>query len=266
MADKKRIDVYMMENGLAESREKARALVMAGAVTLDGHLCTKPSCVVSEGQAVEVRGGDDFVSRGGKKLSKALHSFHIDLTGFNCIDVGASTGGFTDCMLQSGAAHVYAVDVGYGQLAWRLRQDSRVTVMERCNARYLTPDMFDKPASFASVDVSFISLKLILPALVRVLAAPFVIAALIKPQFEAGRGKVGKHGVVRDAATHIEVIEGVLNAAREIGLCVCGLTYSPIKGPQGNIEYLVCFSSGGEQQLFDIADVVENAHAALDLR
>ncbi len=264
MAEKKRIDVYMTENGLAESREKARALIMAGTVTLDGQVCTKPAAVVAEGQQVSVRGEEDFVSRGGKKLQKAIESFHIDLTNTVCIDVGASTGGFTDCMLQHGAAHVYAVDVGYGQLAWRLRQDARVTVMERCNARYLTPEMFDPLASFASIDVSFISLRLILPALKGVLVAPFTIAALIKPQFEAGRDKVGKHGVVRDPKTHIEVIEGVLASAQEIGLFVAGLDFSPIKGPQGNIEYLACFANSGEGQIPDIAGVVAAAHGELD--
>ncbi len=264
MAEKKRIDVCMVENGLAESREKAHALIIAGAVTLDGQVVTKPAALISEGQQIDVRGRDDFVSRGGKKLEKALEGFSIDLSGLACIDVGASTGGFTDCMLRSGAAFVYAVDVGYGQLAWRLRQDSRVAVMERCNARYLTPDMFDKPVSFASIDVSFISLKLILPALMRVLTPPYTIAALIKPQFEAGRAKVGKHGVVRDKQTHIEVIEGVLAAARGMGLCVCGLTHSPIKGPQGNIEYLACLGSNTGDTLPDISSVVEKAHAELN--
>lgn len=264
MVEKKRIDVCMVENGLAESREKAHALIIAGAVTLDGQVVAKPAALVSEGQQIAVRGTDDFVSRGGKKLEKALESFSIDLAGLACIDVGASTGGFTDCMLRSGAAFVYAVDVGYGQLAWRLRQDSRVTVMERCNARYLTPDMFDKPVSFASIDVSFISLKLILPALMRVLTRPYTVAALIKPQFEAGRAKVGKHGVVRDKQTHTEVIAGVLAAAREMGLCVCGLTYSPIKGPQGNIEYLTCLGSNTGDTSPDISSVVEKAHAELN--
>jgi 23S rRNA (cytidine1920-2'-O)/16S rRNA (cytidine1409-2'-O)-methyltransferase len=264
MADKQRIDVYLTENGLAESREKARALIIAGAVTLGGQVVSKPAAIVSEGQQVDVRGGEDFVSRGGQKLLKALEEFRIDLADKVCIDVGASTGGFTDCMLQRGAAYVYAVDVGYGQLAWRLRQDDRVAVMERCNARYLTPDMFDKPASFASADVSFISLKLILPAFMRVLKAPYAIVALIKPQFEAGRDKVGKHGVVREAATHIEVIERVLCTAKGMGFGVCGLTYSPIKGPQGNIEYLAHLSGGGEEGAPDITGVVEAAHAALD--
>jgi 23S rRNA (cytidine1920-2'-O)/16S rRNA (cytidine1409-2'-O)-methyltransferase len=264
MAEKKRIDVYMAENGLAESREKARALIMAGVVTMDGATVTKPAETVTEGQQVAVRGGDDFVSRGGHKLEKAINSFDIDLTGAVCIDVGASTGGFTDCMLQRGASFVYAVDVGYGQLAWRLRQDPRVKVMERCNARYLEPAMFERPASFASIDVSFISLKLILPALKRVLAPPFSIAALIKPQFEAGRGKVGKHGVVREAATHIQVIRDVLDAARGMSFIVRGLDFSPIKGPQGNIEYLAYLADNGEDVAPDIAATVAQAHAALD--
>ncbi len=264
MSEKKRLDVALFESGLAESREKARALIIAGAVTLDGQMASKPAALVAEGQQLAVRGADDFVSRGGKKLEKALNSFDIDLCGVTCIDVGASTGGFTDCMLRRGAAFVYAVDVGYGQLAWRLRQDSRVVVMERTNARYLTLSMFDKPVTFASIDVSFISLKLIIPALMRVLCPPYTIAALIKPQFEAGRGKVGKHGVVRDKETHIEVIEGVLAAAREMGLCICGLDFSPVKGPQGNIEYLACLKSVGEDTAPDIAAVVEKAHAQLD--
>ena len=264
MTEKKRIDVYLTENGLAESREKAHALVITGAVTVDGEVVRKPGRNVSEGQRVNVRSGEGFVSRGGQKLEKALDRFHIDLAGAVCIDVGASTGGFTDCMLKRDAAFVYAVDVGYGQLAWRLRQDSRVGVMERCNARYLTPDMFDKPASFASIDVSFISLKLILPALLRVLTSPYTIVALIKPQFEAGRDKVGKHGVVRDAETHIEVIEGVLSAAVKMGLGVSGLDYSPVTGPKGNIEYLACLHSGRGENAPDVAGVVAAAHASLD--
>lgn len=264
MAEKKRLDVYMAENGLAESREKARALIMAGAVAVDGMTVTKPAETVAEGQQVTVRGGDDFVSRGGHKLEKAIDSFDIDLSGMVCIDVGASTGGFTDCMLQRGASFVYAVDVGYGQLAWRLRQDERVKVMERTNARYLETEMFERPASFASIDVSFISLKLILPALKRVLAPPYAIAALIKPQFEAGRGKVGKHGVVRDADTHIEVIENVLFAARDMGFVVRGLDFSPIKGPQGNIEYLAYLADSGEDAAPDASAVVKQAHIELD--
>lgn len=262
MAEKKRIDVYMAENGLAESREKARALIMAGEVALDGKPVLKPAETVAEGQQVSVRGGDGFVSRGGNKLEKALDCFAIGLKGAVCIDVGASTGGFTDCMLRHGAAFVYAVDVGYGQLAWRLRQDSRVCVMERCNARYLKPEMFDKPASFAGVDVSFISLKLILPALMRVLKPPYAIAALIKPQFEAGREKVGKHGVVRDKNTHVEVIRNIVTAARAMRLFVRGLDFSPIRGPQGNIEYLLYLADSGTDAPVDIEYVVESAHAS----
>ncbi len=258
--DKTRIDIYLVEQGLAESREKARALIMAGAVTLDGKRCDKPASLVGPGQEVSVQKPDAFVSRGGKKLQKAIESFDLDLTGAICIDVGASTGGFTDCMLKSGAAYVYAVDVGYGQLAWQLRQDERVCVMERQNARYLEREMFDKPVSFASIDVSFISLKLILPALQRVLTPPYTISALIKPQFEAGRERVGKKGVVRDKAVHIDVINGIIAFARESGLAVCGLDFSPIRGPEGNIEYLICLKDSGQPAELQVGQVVENAH------
>ena len=258
--DKTRIDIYLVEQGLAESREKARALIMAGVVTLDGKRCDKPAALVGPGQQVSVQRPDAFVSRGGKKLQKAIESFGLDLTGAICIDVGASTGGFTDCMLKSGAAYVYAVDVGYGQLAWQLRQDARVCVMERQNARYLEKEMFDKPVSFASIDVSFISLKLILPALQRVLTPPYTISALIKPQFEAGRERVGKKGVVRDKAVHIDVIGDILAFARESGLAVCGLDFSPIRGPEGNIEYLICLKDSGQSDEFKVDQVVENAH------
>jgi 23S rRNA (cytidine1920-2'-O)/16S rRNA (cytidine1409-2'-O)-methyltransferase len=207
-----------------------------------------------------VRQADEFVSRGGKKLQKALNAFDLCLEGVTAIDIGASTGGFTDCMLKNGAAFVYAVDVGYGQLAWSLRQDSRVKVMERQNARHLTRDMFERAACFASIDVSFISLKLILPAMAAVLRAPYTIVALIKPQFEAGRENVGKKGVVRDKAVHAQVIGQILAFSREMGLCVCGLDYSPIKGPEGNIEYLVCLRNSGTDTIVDIAGIVEAAH------
>ena len=261
MAVKKRLDIYLAENGMADSREKAKALVISGAVFVDGQRCDKPSYTLSGGQKVTLKAGEEFVSRGGKKLKKAIESFDIDLNGKNAIDVGASTGGFTDCMLKNGAAYVYAVDVGHGQLAWTLRQDSRVCVMERQNARYLEPGMFERDISFASIDVSFISLRLILPALTNVLHPPYTIAALIKPQFEAGRDKIGKKGVVRDKAVHIEVIRGVLDFAANMGLAVCGLTYSPIKGPEGNIEYLVCLRDKDDTDKdIDIAQVVENAH------
>ncbi|MDD5016477.1 MAG: TlyA family RNA methyltransferase [Eubacteriales bacterium] len=260
MTDKKRLDTYLFENGLAASRERAKALVMAGAVFVDGQRCDKPAYAVGVGQKVTVKRGEEFVSRGGRKLKKAIETFDIDISGKVVIDVGASTGGFTDCMLQNGSAYVYAVDVGHGQLAWPLRQDSRVRVMERQNARYLKPDMFDKKISFASIDVSFISLKLILPALTGVLTRPYAIVALIKPQFEAGRGKVGKKGVVSDNAVHTEVIRGVLDFAEGLGLAVCGLTYSPIKGPEGNIEYLAYFCDKGDSVHTDIAELVEDAH------
>lgn len=261
MTEKTRIDIYLFENGLAESREKARALIMAGEVSIDGNMCSKASTIVTSKNDVTVKQNDAFVSRGGKKLQKAVDSFGLDLNDVTAIDVGASTGGFTDCMLRSGAAYVYAVDVGYGQLAWRLRQDSRVCVMERQNARYMETKMFDRPISFASIDVSFISLKLILPSLSKILTPPFTIAALIKPQFEAGRDNVGKKGVVRDKNVHADVILGILNfAVDEMGLVVCGLDYSPIRGPEGNIEYLACFRDSGDTITLDIMRVVDAAH------
>jgi 23S rRNA (cytidine1920-2'-O)/16S rRNA (cytidine1409-2'-O)-methyltransferase len=237
---------------------------MAGEVSIDGRVCSKASTTVTPEQDVTVKQNDAFVSRGGKKLQKAIESFGLDLGGVTAIDVGASTGGFTDCMLRSGAVYVYAVDVGYGQLAWRLRQDSRVCVMERQNARYLEPHMFDKPISFASIDVSFISLKLILPALAKILTPPFTIATLIKPQFEAGRDNVGKKGVVRDKNVHADVIRSVLDFAKEMGLVVCGLDFSPIRGPEGNIEYLACFRDSKENMAPDILRVVDAAHEGAD--
>ncbi len=264
MAEKKRIDVYLYENGMAESREKAKALVIAGVVFVAGQRCDKPSFIVGEGQDVSVKCKDDFVSRGGKKLEKAIECFNIDLIGKTAIDVGASTGGFTDCMLRHGAEYVYAVDVGHGQLAWSLRQDGRVRVMERTNARYLKRQMFDRLISFASIDVSFISLKLILPSVKEVITPPFEIAALIKPQFEAGKEKVGKKGVVRDPQVHAQVIREILDFAKSIGLCFCGLTYSPIKGPEGNIEYLAYFRDGGESIECDIDELTHTAQLEAD--
>ncbi len=260
MAEKTRIDVYLYEKGFAESRERAQALILAGDVSIDGQTVKKASASVSEEQRVTVKSADAFVSRGGKKLQKAIESFSLNLNGVTALDVGASTGGFTDCMLKNGAAFVYAVDVGYGQLAWKLRQDARVCVMERINARYLEPAMFGRSIGFASIDVSFISLKLILPAVAKVLTPPFGIAALVKPQFEAGRGLVGKKGVVRDKKVHEEVIRGVLGFAAENGLIVGGLDFSPIKGPEGNIEYLAYLRDGGDAAAPDIASVVDAAH------
>lgn len=237
---KKRLDILVTENGLAESREKAKALIMAGQVYVDNQKADKPGDTFSEDAHVEIRGkGLQYVSRGGLKLEKAMKEFSLTLTDKICMDVGASTGGFTDCMLQNGARKVYSVDVGYGQLAWSLRTDARVVNLERTNARYLTREQIPEEIDFFSVDVSFISLSLILPAVRPLLAEHGQAVCLIKPQFEAGREKVGKKGVVRDQSVHREVIEKIRNFSLENGFSVLGLTYSPVKGPEGNIEYLI---------------------------
>ena len=237
---KKRLDILVTENGLAESREKAKALIMAGQVYVDNQKADKPGDTFSEDAHVEIRGkGLQYVSRGGLKLEKAMKEFGLTLTDKICMDVGASTGGFTDCMLQNGASKVYSVDVGYGQLAWSLRTDARVVNLERTNARYLTREQIPEKIDFFSVDVSFISLSLILPAVRPLLAEHGQAVCLIKPQFEAGREKVGKKGVVRDQSVHREVIEKIRNFSLENGFSVLGLTYSPVKGPEGNIEYLI---------------------------
>lgn len=237
---KKRLDVLTFEKGLAESREKAKAMIMAGEIFVDGIREDKPGSVFDENAAIEKRGRSlAYVSRGGLKLEKAIEAFGVSADGKICMDVGASTGGFTDCMLQRGAAKVYAVDVGYGQLAWSLRNDPRVVVLEKTNARYLDRSIIPEPVELVSVDVSFISLTLILPAVKGVMAEDAEAVCLIKPQFEAGREKVGKKGVVRDPAVHGEVIEKVVSFAGTIGFDVLGLTFSPVKGPEGNIEYLL---------------------------
>jgi 23S rRNA (cytidine1920-2'-O)/16S rRNA (cytidine1409-2'-O)-methyltransferase len=237
---KQRLDVALFERGLAKSREEAKALVMAGQVYLGEVKAEKPGQFVTDETDLTVRGPTcPFVSRGGYKLQKALEVFPISLSGVVAADIGASTGGFTDCMLQHGAERVYAIDVGYGQLDWGLRNDPRVTVLERTNARYMEPAWFETPLDFASVDVSFISLDKILPALRTCLSDNGAVVALIKPQFEAGKGKVGKHGVVSRQETHVEVIDRIVAVAQEIGYCVSGLSYSPIRGPKGNIEFLV---------------------------
>lgn len=266
---KKRLDVLVTERGLAESREKAKTLIMAGQVYVDGQKADKPGDTFSEDAAVEVRGkGLPYVSRGGLKLEKAMREFGLQLQGRTCMDIGASTGGFTDCMLQNGAQRVYSVDVGYGQLAWSLRTDPRVVNLERTNARYLTQEQVPEEIGFFSVDVSFISLTLILPAVRPLLAEHGQAVCLIKPQFEAGREKVGKKGVVRDKAVHEEVIEKIRSFALENGFSVLGLTFSPVKGPEGNIEYLIYLErseapSQGEQVL-SAQQVVEESHRALD--
>lgn len=263
---KKRIDVLLVEQGLAESRQKAQAIIMAGQVFVGDKRCDKAGLTVDESVALEVRGQAlKYVSRGGLKLEKAMKCFPITLEGKVAADIGASTGGFTDCMLQNGACRVYAVDVGYGQLAWSLRSDPRVICLERTNARYLTAEQIPEPLDFASIDVSFISLKLILPALRPLMKDSGQVAALIKPQFEAGREKVGKKGVVRDPAVHLEVLEQFLNHAKEGGFSVKGIDFSPIRGPEGNIEYLgyLC-AQPGETQCGDLKELVKRSHAVLE--
>lgn len=266
---KKRLDILVVEHGLAESREKAKALIMSGLVYADNQKADKPGDTFPEEATIEVRGkGLKYVSRGGLKLEKAMQEFDLKLSNCICMDIGASTGGFTDCMLQNGAVKVYAVDVGYGQLAWSLRTDERVVNLERTNARYLTKKEIPEEINFFSVDVSFISLTLILPALRELMAADGCAACLIKPQFEAGREKVGKKGVVRDKAVHAEVIEKIKNFALSSGFSVLGLTFSPVKGPEGNIEYLIYLQRSDKPYLVetvpDVNTVVAASHETLD--
>lgn len=261
-----RLDQYLVQNGLVQSRERAKALIMAGVVFVNQQKVDKAGEMIKEDAVVEVRGHDiGYVSRGGLKLEKAMKCFPLTPNGKVCMDIGASTGGFTDCMLQNGATKVYAVDVGYGQLDWKLRSDERVVCMERTNARYLDRDQIPDELDFASIDVSFISLKLILPAVHRVLKAGGHVACLIKPQFEAGREKVGKKGVVRDPDVHLEVLENFLTHAKDSGFTVLDITFSPIRGPEGNIEYLGYLESGDwVEKTFDLQGLVEQSHAALD--
>lgn len=263
---KKRLDVLMVEQGLAESRQKAQAIIMAGQVFLGDKRCDKAGMAIDESQPLQVRGQTlKYVSRGGLKLEKAMAEFPISLADRVAADIGASTGGFSDCMLQNGAAKVYAVDVGYGQLAWSIRNDPRVVCLERTNARYLTREQIPEELDFASIDVSFISLKLILPALRPLMKETGEIAALIKPQFEAGREKVGKKGVVRDPAVHLEVLEQFLIHADEADFSVKGITFSPICGPEGNIEYLGYLTVGrGASQPVDLEMLVRQSHLTLE--
>ncbi len=265
---KERLDVLLVKRQLAPSREKAKALIMAGAVFVDGQREDKAGASFKEEAAIEVRGGLKYVSRGGLKLEKAVECFGLDFSGLVCMDIGASTGGFTDCMLQGGAAKVYAIDVGYGQFAWKLRQDGRVVCMEKTNIRYVTPKDIGEKIDFASADVSFISLTKILPAARELLRDGAKMVCLIKPQFEAGREKVGKKGVVRDKSVHLEVVTGIIGAVRDLGFSVLGLDFSPIKGPEGNIEYLIYMENDGGGNLDDGVDpnaVVEAAHEKLDV-
>ena len=265
---KTRLDVLLTERGLAPSRERAKALVMAGIVYAGGVKIEKAGDMVASDAIIEVRGEDiPYVSRGGLKLQKAITAHNLDLTGAVCADIGASTGGFTDCMLQHGARRVYAVDVGYGQLAWKLRTDERVVNLERTNIRYVTEEQIPEPLDFGSIDVSFISLTLVLPVLYRLLRDGGEGVCLVKPQFEAGKGKVGKKGVVREPEIHLEVLKKIFAFCGEIGFCVKGIHFSPIKGPEGNIEYLFYFKKSPESSAFtdsDLAALVEASHQALD--
>ena len=266
---KKRLDVLLAEQGLAESREKAKAIIMSGSVFVDGQREDKPGASFPEGTAVEVKGTPlKYVSRGGWKLEKALSHFDVTVDGKVCMDVGSSTGGFTDCMLQNGALKVYAVDVGSGQLAWKLRQDGRVTVMERTNIRYVTKGQLAEAIEFASIDVAFISLTKVLGPVKALLTEDGQIVALVKPQFEAGKGQVGKKGVVRDKNVHLEVLKRVSACATSIGFAIRNLEFSPIKGPEGNIEYLLHLQNHGEGMKagsvpVEAAAIVERAHQTL---
>jgi len=257
-----RLDQLVFDLGLTESRERAKTTIMAGHVFVNGQRADKPGMSVAEDASVEVRGDAlPFVSRGGYKLDKALKVFPVDPTGKICIDCGASTGGFTDVLLQHGAAKVYSVDVGYGQLAWKLRNDERVVNLERTNLRYVTSEQIPEKLDLAVMDVSFISIKLVLPAVKELLKPDAEYVCLIKPQFEAGREEVGKKGVVRDSAIHAEVIKSVTDFARSIGFSVMGLDYSPIRGPEGNIEFICHLKNGSfSEPDIDIAAVVSAAH------
>lgn len=268
MAEKLRLDLEIVSRGLVESREKAKALIMAGQVYVNGQKELKAGANIKQTDQIEVRGPQNpFVSRGGLKLQKAAKNFDINLDGCICMDIGASTGGFTDCMLTYGATKVYAIDVGYGQLAWKLRTDERVVNMERTNFRYVTHEQIPEEIDFASVDVSFISLKIILPVLRELLRTSGEAVCLIKPQFEAGKDKIGKKGVVRDPQVHTEVVNGIVEFAFDNGFTIKNLDYSPIKGPEGNIEYLMhIVKSDTPEKLIEIAaeELVSMSHSALD--
>ena len=268
---KKRLDLLMVERALAPSREKAKAYIMSGDVYVDGQKEDKAGTMFKETVKIEVRGNTlPYVSRGGLKLEKTMNNFGVSLDGKVCMDVGASTGGFTDCMLQNGAVKVYSIDVGYGQLDWKLRNDPRVVCMEKTNIRYVLPENLQEPAQFSSIDVSFISLTKVLLPVRNLLTDDGEIVCLIKPQFEAGREKVGKKGVVRDPAVHLEVIEKVIDYASTIAMEPCHLSFSPIKGPEGNIEYLLHLKKRPEGEVIQSSlevtpeAVVQEAHSQLD--
>ena len=267
MSEKERLDILLAEKNIFDSRAKAKSMIMLGKILVDGKKIDKAGTLINRDAKIEVIGKEmPFVSRGGFKLQKALKVFEIDLREKICADIGASTGGFTDCMLQSGAKKVYAIDVGYGQLAWKLRQDERVINLERTNIRNITSEKISDALNFCSIDVSFISLEKVLPVAKNLLSEDGEIIALIKPQFEAGREQVGKKGVVRDKKIHCAVLEKILQITEEINLKVCGLDYSPIKGPEGNIEYLIYLKKieRDEVKKIFINELVEKAHAELD--
>lgn len=270
MSDKKRLDIALYERGFTESREKAKALIMSGIVYVNDQKEIKAGRDIRPDDVIEVRGSTlKYVSRGGLKLEKAMQSFPINLGNKICMDIGASTGGFSDCMLQNGAVKVYAIDVGYGQLAWKLRSDERVVNLERTNFRYVTREQVPDEIDFASVDVSFISLKLILPVMYELLKADGEAVCLIKPQFEAGRENVGKKGVVRDPDVHENVIKTIAEFANAASFDVLGLEHSPVKGPEGNIEYLMylrkCDTPQDSSEVISGAsELVERSHLALD--
>ena len=267
MKHKERLDVLLVSLGLAESRAKAQATIMAGEVYVNGQKADKSGMEVDITSNVEVRGSAcPYVSRGGLKLEKALRNFGVDPTGYVCSDSGASTGGFTDCLLQQGASKVFAIDVGYGQLAWKIRNDPRVVVMERTNIRYVTPEDLGQPLDLSVIDVSFISLSLVLPVVKTLLKPTGQVLCLIKPQFEAGRDKVGKKGVVREPEIHLEVLQNYVENAHAAGFKVLNVTFSPIKGPEGNIEFLGYLAKQGEEHIPDLAEVVRQAHEELDAK
>jgi len=268
VSDKIRLDVALFEKGFCESREKAKAYIMAGQVYVNGQKALKAGMVVKQpDDSIEVRGKQmPFVSRGGLKLQKAVDVFGVRLTDCICMDIGASTGGFTDCMLQHGAKKVYAIDVGYGQLAWKLRTDERVVNLERTNFRYVTNETVTDVIDFASVDVSFISLKIILPVMRQLLGDNAQAVCLIKPQFEAGKDKIGKKGVVRELSTHIDVVRMIFDFSLENGFDVLNLDFSPVKGPEGNIEYLIYLRKSEDATSYlerEIEEIVQTSHSTL---
>lgn len=265
MKIKKRLDVLLVEQGYADSRTKAQAIIMSGQVYVGGQKADKPGMSFEETVSLEVRGATcPYVSRGGLKLEKALRDFGVDPTGYVCSDSGASTGGFTDCLLQQGAKKVFAIDVGYGQLDWKIRSDPRVVVMERTNVRYVTPEQLGEPLDLSVIDVSFISLRIVLPVIKTFLKPTGQVLCLIKPQFEAGKDKIGKKGVVRDPQIHKEVLDSFVVLTRETEFKILGLTFSPVKGPEGNIEFLAHLTLGDKPGIDpDTAAVVSEAHNTL---